>query len=714
MDDCWQSELILWLREKGNLYRLDDECLARVFVALREKKPSRALEIIKTQACETFLPEILKTLESIKDAPYGTTDAAGQGHVADHDPNVESDLRKAYLIELRAGHKSRYQLLGEVLHTLKYPLPTSLQSFYSLLREFEIRSNYDLLPSLPDNSRSPIPWQKMETLPDEDFLYTAYRLLTGREPDPGGYNYYLTSLNSGRMARVDVIGSLRYSTEGRSHNANIQGVFLLYQLGRIARKLKIFGIPLRWFLRIYTFPGRFAAIMESLRSVRSSIATISHLLELARRQENLLVEEAIHQAFSPIARETKKDTSLPNLPEQFVHRKDESMSSVRKETITQATTSHFQEMRTLPPRKAYQLLETFVEGDAIGNHDRFLHNLLLQMGFDSRFLVDGFVSPALRSSSVYRRRSHKPSDDSLLIYHHSIGENFAQLIANHSGKKILIYHNITPASFFEETQPLLARRLQSGRQILRQLSNHFQISVSDSAYNGEELLQNGFSNVHVIPIAVDPISTLARPDPLFMERLGDGKFNVLFVGRVTPGKRQDLFAELFFHLRSAIPLSRLILAGEVVDPLYFVRKVLPAFEKYRLYSGNERRQLFDPSGSIFMPGKVTDGQLHAVYESADLYLSLSEHEGLGLPLVEAMCFDIPVFARDAGAVSETLGNGGVLIPPDSNPEKIVELILNTIGDAKKREDILNSQRIERARFHPEKIRGAWMELLLEC
>jgi glycosyltransferase involved in cell wall biosynthesis len=53
-------------------------------------------------------------------------------------------------------------------------------------------------------------------------------------------------------------------------------------------------------------------------------------------------------------------------------------------------------------------------------------------------------------------------------------------------------------------------------------------------------------------------------------------------------------------------------------------------------------------------------ELVAHYRTACCFVSLSEHEGFAVPLLEAMRFGVPVVAYDAGAVAETLDGAGLL------------------------------------------------------
>ena len=65
-------------------------------------------------------------------------------------------------------------------------------------------------------------------------------------------------------------------------------------------------------------------------------------------------------------------------------------------------------------------------------------------------------------------------------------------------------------------------------------------------------------------------------------------------------------------------------------------------------------------------GPVPDAELAAYYRASSVYISLSEHEGFCVPLVEAMAMDVPVLAYSAAAVPDTLGGAGVQFAPEGS------------------------------------------------
>jgi len=122
---------------------------------------------------------------------------------------------------------------------------------------------------------------------------------------------------------------------------------------------------------------------------------------------------------------------------------------------------------------------------------------------------------------------------------------------------------------------------------------------------------------------------------------------LLYVGRVAPHKRiEDLFA-LFDRYRVLNPDSALLVVGGARFDGYL------GFLRYLL--GNEFAHLQE---HIHFYDGVSDGQLKTLFERASVFVTMSEHEGFCVPVVEAMAFDKPVFAYADEAVLETLGRSG--------------------------------------------------------
>jgi L-malate glycosyltransferase len=105
---------------------------------------------------------------------------------------------------------------------------------------------------------------------------------------------------------------------------------------------------------------------------------------------------------------------------------------------------------------------------------------------------------------------------------------------------------------------------------------------------------------------------------------------------------------------------------------------------------------------FWFTGPVPDEDLAAFYRWADAYVSLSEHEGFCVPLVEAMAADVPVVAYAAGAVPETLGGAGLLFEP-KDLELAAELLGLVVYDREVRTGVLRGQRARLRAFAPQAI-----------
>ena len=113
---------------------------------------------------------------------------------------------------------------------------------------------------------------------------------------------------------------------------------------------------------------------------------------------------------------------------------------------------------------------------------------------------------------------------------------------------------------------------------------------------------------------------------------------------------------------------------------------------------------------FWFTGPVPDEDLAAFYRWADAYVSLSEHEGFCVPLVEAMAADVPVVAYAAGAVPETLGGAGLLFTP-KDLELAAELLGTVVYDRQVRAGVLEGQRRRLQDFAPARIEQQLKETL---
>jgi glycosyltransferase involved in cell wall biosynthesis len=94
---------------------------------------------------------------------------------------------------------------------------------------------------------------------------------------------------------------------------------------------------------------------------------------------------------------------------------------------------------------------------------------------------------------------------------------------------------------------------------------------------------------------------------------------------------------------------------------------------------------------------VPDNDLATYYRMADAYVSLSEHEGFCVPLLEAMAANVPILAYASTAVPDTLGGAGIEFFP-KDLEYAAELLGALVFDDDVREPVLEGQRRRVADF----------------
>jgi L-malate glycosyltransferase len=341
-------------------------------------------------------------------------------------------------------------------------------------------------------------------------------------------------------------------------------------------------------------------------------------------------------------------------------------------------------------RAAHQLVPNLAFGDAISQQAITLRRILRATGLRSEIYAE-HVDVRLRGEArPFRLLRDEVGAHAVVLFHFSIGSEVTDLFRLLPNRRVLVYHNITPPEFFHGVNAQVAASCARGREELRDLRAHCVTALADSEFNRCELEALGFERTAVLPIVLDAERYALRPIRRLERPYRDGHVNFLHVGRLVPNKRiEDVLKVFYFYRRRINPDSRLFLVGIDTD-----------MEIYSL----ALRQMIDELGisGVSFRGRVSQRELVTYYRLAHVYLCMSEHEGFCVPLVEAMYLGVPVIAYAAGAVPETLGDGGALVLRKDFAE-IAELAALLCEEAGLRASLVAAGR-ERARhFLPEAV-----------
>ena len=338
-----------------------------------------------------------------------------------------------------------------------------------------------------------------------------------------------------------------------------------------------------------------------------------------------------------------------------------------------------------------QWLPTAHHGDAIGDSARRVCGLLRQLGHASDVYAEE-IEPALEDDVLPFDGPGASSGD-VTIFHYGIQSPMTRAFQGLRGRRVLQYHNVTPADFFRRWDRNLYDLVSRGRDELSSLRGSVDVALGDSEFNRQELESLGFTRTSVFPIAVDTtrMERCVRR-PALEAVLDDGLANVLFVGRMAPNKAiEDHIKLAALYTRYVDSGARFLFVGrfDVVPQYYSAIRALIAHYGLR------------PDRVIFT-GAVSDEELVIYYQHADVYISLSEHEGFCVPLVEAMAAGVPVLAYASTAVPDTLGGAGVQFTP-KNLEVAAELLDELIFNDDLRVRVLAGQRRRLADFGDARI-----------
>jgi glycosyltransferase involved in cell wall biosynthesis len=215
------------------------------------------------------------------------------------------------------------------------------------------------------------------------------------------------------------------------------------------------------------------------------------------------------------------------------------------------------------------------------------------------------------------------------------------------------------------------------------------LALGVSEFNRQELEAAGFRRTGVLPILLDWAAYAHPPVRSLLERYRAGT-TLLYVGRVAPNKRIDDLIKAFYFYRRLDAASRLLVVGSAVD----TEGYLAGCQKLAAELG--------VADAVVFTGSVSQAELCTYYRLASVYLSMSEHEGFGVPLVEAMHFGLPIVAYAAAGIPGTLGGAGLPVAEKDFPT-VAELIHQVVIEPVLRDAVVAGQRERLKAFDREVI-----------
>lgn len=347
--------------------------------------------------------------------------------------------------------------------------------------------------------------------------------------------------------------------------------------------------------------------------------------------------------------------------------------------------------------RVFQVIENIIFGDAISNHSVNIYKVLKENGYETAIYAVHYDNRLDENMVHSIDELPELKRDDLIIYQMCQSSILNAMIPKWECKKACMYHNITPPDFFLPYDGFQPRFQQKGLKEIKKLRNCFDYVWGDSQFNCDNMIEMGYDadKTTVLPILLDFSDFRQEPDQKTVEKYSDGWINILFVGRISPNKKQEDIIRAFAYYKKYVnEKSRLILVGSFFNPVY-----KHCLEKYVVELGVE---------DVVFPGHISFREILGFYSVADVLLCMSEHEGFCVPLLEAMLFDVPIIAYNSTAVPETLGGSGILVQ-DKDPVKIGFIIEQLVTNTELRDEVLEKQRKRLEDFNLETVSEQFLE-----
>ena len=250
----------------------------------------------------------------------------------------------------------------------------------------------------------------------------------------------------------------------------------------------------------------------------------------------------------------------------------------------------------------------------------------------------------------------------------------------------------------EQSYPVTDRLRKKKWMALRKLSYRWlDAIVAQTEMTAEWLLSNtSVRNVSVVPGAV--VLPLDKHEPVVKPDIGNGKKQLLAVGRLAPEKQFDHLIRAFSRACESCPDWQLVILGD----------------------GESREELerliveLEVQDSVFLPGFV--GNVGDWYEVSELVALTSAFEGYPNAVIEALAHGVPVVSYDCDAGPREIiedNVNGILVKPDSEEDFQKGLELMMVDDEKRKAASTSAVRIVE-RLDIKIVCDLWLDVLWEA
>jgi glycosyltransferase involved in cell wall biosynthesis len=329
----------------------------------------------------------------------------------------------------------------------------------------------------------------------------------------------------------------------------------------------------------------------------------------------------------------------------------------------------------------HQLIPAATPADAVTGQAFAWRELLVGWGHTGEIVAEHVHLDLADQVHRLDREGRRLLSEGAVILRYAIGSKTAKIAMRRADRAALVYHNITPGDLLRDFNPTVAELCDSGRKALSSFARPA-VLIADSRFNAADLREAGLGEASVVPLLLDLPSEIPPPDGRGEEPI------VLYVGRVVPNKRlEDTVKAFALYQRHRAPHASLVMVGSDAG-----------FENYR----RALEQMVERVGAqrVFITGRISPEARDAWYRRAHVYLSMSVHEGFCAPLVESLAHGVPVVARAAGAVPETLGSAGLVLDGDDLP-LVAEALHEVVSSSETRRALAAAGEQRLAELRPE-------------